>query len=320
MKSLFYLLIIAGAAIAGYFLQPKVYEMGEEMRPKKAVVVLTKEQATAEAERTALMKEPSTKQSETQQMLDKMRNAIPGTSNKTAPPTEVSVATTDDEIDAKFPFRKVKPIEEITQNWMNVPDRAFPRKVKTTQPVEFKFATGKTTLPAGSDLMAFSFREGQMVLGYDEINPARTTVPHTSTNFQAMMTGLYTTYVEKLRNSVLAARQKAKYMRDNPAPPPPPVDEQAKLAGVRPVQDNEGKLDLMLEGIAAKQVTEVKAAQIQSWGPVKFEMDGGKGYWTCTVVVRISTMFGDNDTNVTAYINNGKIEKWIYTDSKEPVQ
>jgi hypothetical protein len=319
MKPLFYLLLIAGAGAAGYFLQPTVYEMGEGMRPKKPETAVAKEKAAADA-KLVTMKEAVATQNDTKALLEKMKGSISGPPPIRPPDGGVSVATTDDEIDAKFPFPKVRAIEDITQNWTAVPDRAFPRKIKTKEAVEFQLPAGKATVPVGSELVAFSFRDSKMTLGYSETNPVRATVPHTSTDFQDTMTRLYNTYVEKLKARVVTAREKAKYERDHPAPPPPPVDEQAKLAGPRPLQDNEGKIAAMLDSISAKDVTEVKASQIQQWGPVKFEMDGTKGYWTCTIVVRMSTMFGDNDSEVTAFINNGKVEKWIYAGSKEPVQ
>jgi hypothetical protein len=49
-------------------------------------------------------------------------------------------------------------------------------------------------------------------------------------------------------------------------------------------------------------------------------MDESKGYWVVPITVTMSTMFGAVETEIHAFINHGKIAKWIYAGSQEPVQ
>lgn len=321
MKFLIFLLVAVIAAAAGYFLHPTVYKAVEKLRPEKRVVVLTvEEKRSADAKAAAA---PKHNLDDTKKLLNQIRGNMdpnPGSTTGTVATTETKPVKSDDEIDRKYPMPTLRTIEEITKNWTTVPATAFPRKVKSTLPIDFQMAAGKTTLPPGSEIVALAFDNGMMTVSRSLDNPLKSVVTLASTDFQETMTRLYKAYVDKRTNDVMKARENARYARDNPAPPPPPVDEQAKLAGNRPAFDGDGKVAEMVASIGAKDVTEFKLSNIQSWGPVEFQMDGGKGYWVCTIVVRMSTMFGEVDTEVSAYMANGRVAKWIYAGSKEPVQ
>ena len=319
MKYLIALLIITIAAVAGYFLEPKVYTAGEKLRPKKIIV----EKTVQEKEREKMREQAAVPNHDTgkvKELMNQLKGGTPATETPTTTQTETKKENTEDEIDRKFPMPVIRPIEDITKNWTSVPSRAFPRKVKSTLPIDFQMAAGKATLPAGSELVAFSLEGGMMTVARGENDPLKSTVSLASTDFQQTMTVLYDKYVDKRKADVLKAREMARYERDHPAPPPPPVDQQAKLAGTKPSMDGNGQVPEMMASIAAKEVTEFKSSQITSWAPPEFAMDGGKGYWTVTVSVQMNTMFGIVDTDVMAFISNGKVVKWIYAGSKEPVQ
>lgn len=320
MKFLVYLMILMIAAIAGYIFQPSLYKYGEQLRPVKKIIVMTEEQKKTKAAIEAAQPKHST--ADTQKLLDRLREPTPeNTGTPTTASTEThNPAAGDDEIDRKYPMPVLRSIQDITKGWTSVPSRAFPRKVKSKVPIDFQVAAGKTTLPADSDLMAFSLEGGMMTVGRSVEDTIRVTVPLASTDFEETMTRLYTAYVDKRKGDVLKARENARYLRDHPAPPPPPADQQVKLAGAKPEMDGDGKFPLMTASILAKAVTEFKLGDVQSWGPLEFEMEGAKGFWTCTVVVKMSTMFGQVDVDVTAFMSGGKVVKWIYAGSKEPVQ
>lgn len=320
MKFLIFLLVAVIAAAAGYFLHPTVYKAVEKLRPERRVIVQTVEEKKAEAARIAAA--PKHSIDDTKKLMDKIRGTMDTNPGAGAPvvAAETKPVKSDDEIDRKYPMPTLRTIEEITKNWTTVPATAFPRKVKSTLPIDFQMAAGKTTLPPGSEIVALGLDNGMMTVSRSLDNPLKSVVTLASTDFQETMTRLYKAYVDKRTNDVMKSRENARYARDNPAPPPPPVDEQAKIAGARPAFDGDGKVAEMVASIGAKDVTEFKLSNIQSWGPVEFQMDGGKGYWVCTIVVRMSTMFGEVDTEVSAFMANGRVTKWIYAGSKEPVQ
>ena len=317
MKFLIYLLVVIVAAIAGYIFQPGIYKFGEKLRPQKVVVVLTQE----EKQRQKMREDAAPKHdiAKTRELMDKLKESMADPNKPTNVVAVTPTPSTEDAIEKKYPLPKLRKIEEITKDWTSVPSRAFPRKVKSKLPIDFQVAAGKTTLPPGSDLTAFSFEGGMMTVARSEADPIKVTVTLASTDFQETMTRLYDAYVDKRTADVMKARDNARYKRDNPAPPPPPEDQQAKLAGPKPSTDQDGKVDIMLKSILAQEVTEFKGTNIQSWGPIEFEADGTKGFWTCTILVRMSTMFGEVDTDITAYMANGRVTKWIFEGSKEPV-
>jgi hypothetical protein len=319
MKYLIALLIITIAAVAGFFVQPRIYSAGESLRPKKVIVVKTIKEKEADAAREAA----GVPKHDTGKVQDLMAQLKTGTGASNTPPATQEgpkTASTDDEIERKYPMPKIRAIEDITKNWTSVPSAAFPRKVKSVLPIDFQVANGKTTLPPGSDLVAFSLDGGMMSVARGESDPLKVVVSLASTDFQEMMTRLYTKYVDKRVADVKKSREAAIYLRDNPAPPPPPVDQQAKLAGERPAFDGNNQIPVMMASIAAKEVTEFKSTNITDWSPPEFVMEDGKGCWSVKIGVEVSTIFGPQPTEVQAFINNGKVIKWIYAGSKEPVQ
>ncbi|MEI6537468.1 MAG: hypothetical protein WCN98_19145, partial [Verrucomicrobiaceae bacterium] len=237
MKFLIFLLVAVIAAAAGYFLHPTLYQVGERMRPQKIIVVKTIEEKRADAAREAAM--PKHDFNETKKLIDKIRGTTEPNPDSTVTATNTGSTDpkptiTEDEIDKKYPMPQFKAIEELTSNWTSVPSRAFPRKVRSTLPIDFQMAAGKSTLPPGSEIVAYSLENGMMTVSRSESDTLKSTVTLASTDFQSTMTRLYTTYVEKRKGDILKARENARYLRDNPAPPPPPVDQQALLAGPRP--------------------------------------------------------------------------------------
>lgn len=316
MKFLISLVVIALAATAGYFLQPNLYESVERLRPPKPVVVVVAPtpQATAAARvEEAAHTEQTNKVTNLMEQLKKPNPAV-----ATGEPVE-KISLTDEQIDEKYPMKKVRAIEDITQNWKFVPQTAFPRKVKASAPINFQLPAGRVAMPVGSDLIAFSLVDGMMTVARGPDDPLKSVVPLASTDFQEMMTGLYTKYVTKLTDDVLKLRERAKFERDNPPPPAPPIDTQTKLAGPKPTYDAEGHVPEMMASIAAKEVVEFKAAKISSWGPPEFTQEDGKSYWTVRIGVDVDSQFGPQSTEILAYILNGKVAKWIYAGSREPV-
>lgn len=318
MKILIFCIVVLVAFGLGFLIQPIIYEQGERLRPTiKVVPVESTEQQTAKER--ILAKVPTVNINETNKLRDLLRTKNgEGQATEVTPPSEPGA--TEDEFDRKYPMPNFRTLEELTANWTTVPSRAFPRKVRTTVPVDFASGVGKTTVPAGSELVALAFNGGVMTLARAADSDLKATVTLASTNFKETLSAAYDSYVQKRRSDITKARENARYQKANPAPPPPPVDEQAKLAGARPVPDGQGRIPEMVQSISSKEVTEFKLGDIQSWGPVEFSLDKGKACWSCTIGVQISTMFGMVDTEVQAFISRGRVIKWIFAGSKEPVQ
>jgi hypothetical protein len=325
MKYLIYFLVIVVAGIVGYMAHPAIYKSFERKRPKIVVVTQTVPQPGNGQAGGAPVSPPKTP-SAADLLREKLKGAPPppppdGGSTPTTTSTGSSTpAPEEDEFARKYPLPNFKPIEEITKDWTYIPSRAFPRKVHSKVDVDFVLATGKATSPKGTELLAMGMVEGMLILARSETDTLKAQVPLVSTDLKETMIDLYDKYKEKTKSRIMALRDKARYEKEHPAPPPPPEDERVKIAGKKPELNGDGQIQEMVDDINAKKVTEFKVSQITVWQPVDFVMDGGTGYWSCTVNVKMNTIFGEVDTDVTALISNGKVARWFYAGSKEPVQ
>ncbi len=324
MKFAISFLVILAFAAAGYFLHPLIYEAVEKGKPRDTVLVVQKtvtvdESGNATTTSTAAVKEKSA----AEKLLDKMKGKMPDVPlpvTSTTPTTGAQPSgEVEDEWTRKYPLPKFKPLEDITKNWTYVPSSVFPRRVKAKVPIDFILAAGKTTVPAGMELLAKGMPSGMVIVSRSETDTLEAQVPLPNTDLQEIVSRLYDLYKQKAIARVMKRREAAKYAAEHPAPPPPPENERAKLAGAEPAPGVGGQVPEMVADLNSGKVTEFTAANIIRWGPMEFQMDGAKGFWACTVVVRMQTIFGDVDTEVTAYIANGKVVKWFYAGSKEPV-
>lgn len=322
MKFLFFLLVVIIGAVAGYFCHPLIYSMMENARPKTTVVVVKQQEPDPAKSATGTKTHDPSAVAALQERLKGAAGAQPTepstTDSSSSNPS--TAAADEDEFAKKYPLPNFKAITEITKDWTYMPSRAFPRKVKSKIDVDFQAGSGKTTSPKGSELVAMGMAEGMLIVGRSEQDSLKAQIPLVATDLKETMEDLYAKYQEKTKARILALREKARYERDHPAPPPPPEDERVKLAGTKPTTDGEGKVPEMVSSIQAKEVSEFKLSQIMSWGPVDFQMDGTKGFWACTITVKMNTLFGEVDTEVTALMTGGKVTKWFYSGSKEPVQ
>ena len=223
-----------------------------------------------------------------------------------------------DEMERRYPMPQFKTIEEITKEWTSIPYKAFPRKVKTKVPVMFDVTAGKVELPAGSEARAVAMTQGMLVLMKEGDDTARTMVPLANTDLKETLVSLYEKFKEYKRNTVIKQREHARAVKANANGA---TEDQMKLAGPKPKQDGGGVVGIMFDSIRSGKYTELKENAITSWGEINFEMIDGKPYWTATLQCMVeNAIFGPQPTEVMALIRDNRVEKWIYTGSREEVQ
>ncbi len=339
MKFFILLFLSAAALAAGYFLHPALYDYAQKVRPK---VGMAGEVATAPKTPTkgggtnstaagpgAPSQEPASIASAqttankvtseaVNNLLDKMKSGDP-----VAPSASVSAgpAEVEDEITRRYPLPKFREITEITRDWTWMPTKAFPRRIIAKQPLVFNVAGGTASLPSGSEVSALAMDKAMVTLARTATDSAMIQVPLASTNLKELMTRLYDEYTNKMRSRVIATRQAARDAKNQPKAPDVSSDERVRLAGNTPEQDADGAVTIMVASMRKQEVTEVKPDNIKQWGLIGFHKESpSKGYWTCSVTATMSTIFGEVDTDITAWMANGKVVRWFYTGSKEPVQ
>jgi hypothetical protein len=323
MKFLFFLLVIVVACGAGYFSHPKLYEFAESKRSRvitdvKQVVVSVPGNASGAGETSAPV--ATTPSSVADALLNKMKGTDPTPAPKTQPGSTPVVAKAEDEFDRKYPLPKFRDIEEITRNWTWMPTKAFPKPIKNKEAITFQAAAGKVTVVPNTQLQALAMENAMVTVARSAQDALQAVVPLAATDLKETMVGLYDAYRTKMTNRIMAQRDYARNVKLAPPAPPVAVDDKVRLAGAEPAFNENGQLPEMMASMAKGDVTEVKPTNIIQWGAIEFVREGNSGFWTCTVTCRMSTIFGEVDTEVTAFINRGKVVRWIYTGSKEPVQ
>ena len=104
-----------------------------------------------------------------------------------------------------------------------------------------------------------------------------------------------------------------------PAKPVNLDPETKAIIGEPPLQFVDGKVPVMLDSMKAGQVTEIKPDMISYWGRMHFETIEGQPYWVVRVDYTANSIFGIFPTQAKALIRKGKVQRWIYAGSEEPV-
>jgi hypothetical protein len=243
----------------------------------------------------------------------------------------------DDDIAARYPLPEFRTIEALTGDWKKIPASAFPREVTLTSAVEMQLAGGAGTsrFDAGSKVMAVSGAEGVLTVTPSLGASVRGTAAIDQTDFKSVLGAVYEEFKRRKRAEVARlreqAREEAKAAKTaGPAlatvltshGTPPPADVQAKI-GPRPEQNPDRTVPVMLASIAErtakKKESEPKLPDISGWGPVTFRTVNGEPYWGGSVRYTARTIFGEFPTEAVALMRHGRVVKWIYSGTGEPV-
>lgn len=289
MKSLFITLILLLGAFAAYdyFIAPPHQRMIFEKGPAPATRKASTAPAPAAPTKTA-------------------------TSAITAPSTAAKSPPSADD----FVPPAIATIEEATQNWTAIPERAFPRSVVLKQAVEIKMSVGSGQLAAGTSALALAASQGLLTIAPAAGSTARGSIAVTATDFPDQIQSAYETWkahrIDLARKSWEARRQNAS------AGAAIATADQLDPSG-KPLANSDGSYGLLLESMKKGQVNEITPQKIRTWGrPRAGQVDGQPG-WLIDVEFNTMTLFGPFDVQAQAQILNGRLVRWIYTGSGEEV-
>lgn len=271
--------------------------------------------------------------------LETIPDRLPGSTavrGAAAPPSSVSVAGPAEEALAqRYPLPEFKPIEVLVGGWKKIPASAFPRPVtlKSKATLQLSGGVGTSTLEAGRTVYALAGTpEGKLVIAPSVDAVMRGTVPMEATDFQAVMGAVYEEFKERKRAEVKKLRETARREASAGGPglatvlaadgPPPPAAVLAKI-GPRPAQRDDFSVPVVEASIAERQKTkkhaEPPAGVALGWGAVRFGEIEGEPYWVSTVRYTARTIFGEFPTEALALMRNGKVVKWVYAGTGEPL-
>jgi hypothetical protein len=245
------------------------------------------------------------------------------------------VAAADKELAARYPLPEFKPIEALVGDWKKIPASAFPRPVTLKVPATLKLTggVGTSTLEAGRKVVALAGTpEGSLIIAPSQDAVMRGTVPMEATDFQAILVSVYEDFKKRKRAEVEKLRAAARREVAAGGPPlasvlasegqPPPAGALATI-GPKPVAKRDATVPAVVESIAERQRTkkhaEPPAGTTIGWGPVRYREVGGEPYWAVSVRYTARTIFGEFPAEALALMRHGKVVKWIYAGTGEPL-
>ncbi|OYW72944.1 MAG: hypothetical protein B7Z37_23345 [Verrucomicrobia bacterium 12-59-8] len=214
---------------------------------------------------------------------------------------------------------KFEPIEALTGNWLKIPATAFPREVKLLQDAMFKMSVGASKIAAGGKAYALSAEKGMLTLAPTATSPARAQLSIDGTDLKAQLNASYEkwklTRAEELKAAV-AMRAQSQSMA--PAVEAAPSSSEVGAEG-RPVRDATSGYPLLITSMKRGQVTELKPENVIRWQDPQPSVIQGKPGWAVKLECNVKTIFGLQPVEVQALVLNGKVIGWYYTGSGEEV-
>jgi hypothetical protein len=249
----------------------------------------------------------------------------------------------DPEIERRYPMPEFQPIEALVGNWLAVPATAFPRQVVIHAPVSMTVAGGLGTakLEAGAKVVALGAQDGMLSIAPAIDSPVRGQIAIDQTNFKQVMNDVYEKFKQRKRDEVLAHRRSAQSSKAaapvassvpglpellDPPGEDPPAGVLAKI-GPRPAQEPDLTIPIMIASINERQAaaarhkrqSEPKLSDIKGWGRVRYRDFDGEPYWSAGVRYTAKTIFGEFPAEAVALMRHGKVVKWVYAGTGEPV-
>jgi hypothetical protein len=212
---------------------------------------------------------------------------------------------------------EVETLEELTKNWTVIPPSAFPRRVKLLREATFKSSVGSSKLPAGTAVVALAYDNGILNLAPSESSPVRGMARVGDTDLKTQFGESYATWAaaraEALRNQQ-AERQRTRLLDQPPSAVPGGVDQSGK-----PVRNADGTYPVLLESMKSGQVTDITPKKIKIWGTPQLATMEGRPTWVIDVNYDTIVFCGPLEARAQAHVRDGRVIRWVYPGSGEPV-
>jgi len=254
---------------------------------------------------------------------------------KSGAPVEERSGEEERELEARYPWPEFQPIEELVGNWKKIPASAFPRQVTLREPATLRLSRGEgvSVLAAGRKVWALGAApDGGLLIAPSQDAVMRGVAAVDSTDFKEVMERVYDDFkgrkraeVDKLR---AAARKDGGRLEKTASGVVVAGDRSAPAAalaaiGPRPAQKADLTVPVVEANLAerwkAKKQAEPPAGAVLGWGPLRYCEVEGEPYWGASVRYRARTIFGEFPTEAIALVRQGRVVKWIYAGTGEPL-
>ncbi|MBL9176869.1 MAG: hypothetical protein JNM65_02335 [Verrucomicrobiaceae bacterium] len=209
---------------------------------------------------------------------------------------------------------QIEPLESLTKNWTVFPPATFPRQIKLSKPVQLRMAGGSSTLPAGATAFAVGAQANVLIIAPTQTALARGQAFVHDTDMPAQVRESYERWKKGRVEMALAAWRKRQSTEGAPAAMPHAVD-----ATGAPKRNADGSYDLLLASMKSGQVTDIKSGKIQRWGAPQARTIDNQPTWAVSVFYETMAFCGPLDTEAQAHVRDGRVVRWIYPGSGEPV-
>lgn len=209
---------------------------------------------------------------------------------------------------------KIEPLESLTKNWTVFPPTAFPRQVKLSKPVQLQMAGGSSTLPAGSTAFALGAQANVLTIAPTQDSQARGQIFVHDTNMPTQVRESYERWKKGRIEMAMAAWKKQRTAAATSVSMPNAVDARGM-----PKRNIDGSYDLLLASMRSGEVTDIKLNKIKRWGTPEPRTIDNLPTWTVSVFYETMVFCGPFDAEAQAQVRDGKIVRWIYPGSGEPV-
>jgi hypothetical protein len=226
-------------------------------------------------------------------------------------PAPTSPSTSGD----SFVPPKIEPLESLTKNWTVFPPTAFPRQVKLSKPVQLHMAGGSSTLPAGSNAFALGAQANVLTIAPTQDSQARGQIFVHDTD---MPTQVRESYERWKKGRIEMAMVSWKKQRANNMTASVSMPDAVDAQGA-PKRNIDGSYDLLLASMRSGEVTDIKLNKIRRWGTPEPRTIDNLRTWTVSVFYETMVFCGPVDAEAQAQVRDGRIVRWIYPGSGEPV-
>lgn len=209
-------------------------------------------------------------------------------------------------------------LETLTKNWAAVPASAFPRRVSLRRDTEFRMAAGSARVAAGASVVALGCEGGRLTLAPSEESTMRGDAGIDDTDLKQQIMESYRTWTNwrtellrkqwELRNRSVVAQESAAPTIENG------VDEHG-----RPLQDEHGSYPLLVASMHAGQVSEITPGKVKRWFMARQESIDSRPTWTVDLLYDAIVFCGVVEARAQAHVRDGRVIRWIYPGSGEPV-
>lgn len=209
---------------------------------------------------------------------------------------------------------KIEPLESLTKNWTVFPSTAFPRQIKLSKPVQLQMAGGSSTLPAGSMAFALGAQANVLTIAPTQTSQARGQIFVHDTDMPTQVRESYERWKKGRIEMAMATWKKQRAATATSVSMPNAVDARGM-----PKRNVDGSYDLLLASMRSGEVTDIKLNKIKRWGTPEPRTIDNLPTWTVSVFYETMVFCGPFDAEAQAQVRNGKIVRWIYPGSGEPV-